>query len=86
MTILYALLSALAISAVSLIGVFFLLSKEELHGRKMHLLLALAAGAMLHGFGWWWVNIGVIPLVLVIIASLSWLGLRGHRQPTGASA
>lgn len=47
MTILYALLSALAISAVSLIGVFFLLSKEELHGRKMHLLLALAAGAML---------------------------------------
>lgn len=47
MTILYALLSALAISAVSFIGVFFLLSKEELHGRKMHLLLALAAGAML---------------------------------------
>lgn len=47
MTILYALLSALAISAVSLLGLFFFFSKEELHGRKMHLLLALAAGAML---------------------------------------
>lgn len=47
MTILIALLAALAISSVSLIGIFFLFSKEELHGRKMHLLLALAAGAML---------------------------------------
>ena len=47
MTILIALLAALAISAVSLIGLVFLFPKEELHGRKMHLLLALAAGAML---------------------------------------
>ena len=45
-------------------------------------LASLSAGAMLHVFGWWWVNIGVIPLVLVIIASLGWLGLR----PAGMQA
>jgi len=40
-------------------------------------LASLSAGAVLHAFGWWWVNLGVIPLVIVIVASLSWLGLRG---------
>jgi len=40
-------------------------------------LASLSAGAMQHAFGWWRVNVGVIPLVLVIVASLSWLGLRG---------
>jgi MFS family permease len=40
-------------------------------------LASLSAGAMQHASGWWWVNVGVIPLVLVIVASLGWLGLRG---------
>jgi MFS family permease len=40
-------------------------------------LASLSAGAMQHAFGWWWVNVGVIPLPLVIVASLSWLRLRG---------
>ncbi|MCB1738370.1 MAG: MFS transporter, partial [Gammaproteobacteria bacterium] len=48
-------------------------------------LASLSAGAMLHVFGWWWVNIGVIPLVLVIIASLGWLGLRPERMPGSAT-
>jgi len=40
-------------------------------------LASLSAGAMQHAFGWWWVNVGVIPLVLAIVASLGWLGRRG---------
>jgi len=39
-------------------------------------LASLSAGAMQHALGWWWVNVAVIPLILVIVASLSWLALR----------
>ena len=47
MALIYALISALAVSAVSVIGILFLFSKENLHGLKVHIFLALAAGAML---------------------------------------
>ncbi|MBI1267898.1 MAG: hypothetical protein GC193_10765 [Cryomorphaceae bacterium] len=47
MTLLYAVAAALAVSAMSAIGILFLFKKDELHGRKVHSLLALAAGAML---------------------------------------
>lgn len=40
---------------------------------------SLSAGALLHLFGWWWVNIAVIPFLVVIVASLFWLSW-SHRQ------
>ncbi|MCB1866693.1 MAG: MFS transporter [Chromatiales bacterium] len=43
-------------------------------------LASLSAGAMLHRFGWWWVNVGVIPLVMLIVAALVWLALDGRRS------
>jgi MFS family permease len=41
-------------------------------------LASLSAGAMQHALGWWWVNVAVIPLILVIVASLSVMALRGR--------
>lgn len=47
MTLIYALLAGLAVSTVSLIGLLTFFSGKDLHRRTSHLLLALAAGAML---------------------------------------
>ncbi|MGD9683275.1 MAG: ZIP family metal transporter [Candidatus Obscuribacterales bacterium] len=47
MTLAYAVLAALAVSCVSLIGVFTFLGNESINKRVMHFLVALAAGAML---------------------------------------
>ncbi|MBK9140974.1 MAG: ZIP family metal transporter [Candidatus Melainabacteria bacterium] len=47
MTLAYAVLAALAVSCVSLLGVFTFLGNESINKRVMHLLVALAAGAML---------------------------------------
>lgn len=47
MVLIYAVVAVLLISAVSLIGVFITFSEKDMHGRKVHLFLALAAGAML---------------------------------------
>jgi MFS family permease len=41
---------------------------------------SLSAGALLHLLGWWWVNVAVIPLVLIIILGLALLGLSDHRK------
>lgn len=41
---------------------------------------SFSAGALLHQFGWWWVNVAVIPLVVIIILSLSWLAFGERRQ------
>lgn len=47
MTFVYAILAAMAVSFVSLVGVFTFLGKESINSRVMHVLVALAAGAML---------------------------------------
>lgn len=47
MVLVQAMTAVLLVSMVSLIGAFITFSEKEMHGKKMHLLLALAAGAML---------------------------------------
>lgn len=47
MALIYALLAGLAVSAVSLIGLVTFFTGKDLHARVSHMLLALAAGAML---------------------------------------
>lgn len=47
MTLLYALLAGLLVSAVSLVGLLIFFSGKDLNKRVSHTLLALAAGAML---------------------------------------
>jgi zinc transporter ZupT len=47
MTLFYALLAGLLVSAVSLIGLLTFFSGKDLHRRVSHILLSLAAGAML---------------------------------------
>lgn len=34
---------------------------------------ALSSGALLHEYGWRWVNLGVIPLLVIVVLSLVWL-------------
>lgn len=47
MTLLYALLAGVLVSAVSLVGLLTFFQGKDLHKRVSHILLALAAGAML---------------------------------------
>lgn len=47
MVLVQAMAAVLLVSMVSLIGAFITFSDKDMHGKKMHLLLALAAGAML---------------------------------------
>jgi solute carrier family 39 (zinc transporter), member 7 len=47
MALFYAMLAGLAVSAVSLIGLVTFFQGKDLHARLSHMLLALAAGAML---------------------------------------
>ena len=34
---------------------------------------SLSSGALLHEYGWRWVNLGVIPLLVVVVGTLLWL-------------
>lgn len=47
MVLVYSIAAVLLVSMVSLIGIFVSFSEKDMHGRKVHLFLALAAGAML---------------------------------------
>jgi MFS family permease len=41
---------------------------------------SLTSGVLLHNFGWQIVNIGVIPLLLLILISITWLALKQRRD------
>jgi MFS family permease len=41
---------------------------------------SLTSGVLLHNFGWQMVNIGVIPLLLLILLSITWLALKQRRD------
>ncbi len=43
-------------------------------------LLSLSSGALIHYFGWLWVNLGALPLIAVSGASILWYAER-HRRP-----
>jgi len=45
----------------------------------------LSAGSLQHHFGWHAVNLGVMPLIALIIVALVWLKLHDHRQRTRAA-
>ncbi|MBZ0186605.1 MAG: ZIP family metal transporter [Candidatus Obscuribacterales bacterium] len=47
MAMLYAIIAALVVSAASFVGLVFLFRDKQMHSRRIHMLLALAAGAML---------------------------------------
>jgi len=47
MLLLYAILAALTVSAASFVGLVFLFSDKQMHSRRLHMLLALATGAMI---------------------------------------
>lgn len=47
MVLVYATVAVLIVSSASLLGAFITFSEKDMHGRKVHLFLALAAGAML---------------------------------------
>ncbi len=40
---------------------------------------SLSAGALLHNLGWWWVNVAVIPLVIIIIGGLIMLSFNHQK-------
>ncbi len=74
MTLVYALLAAVLVSAASLVGIMTFLSDERLHKRWSHCLLALAAGAML-GNG----ILHLIPHALTLEAQ--WAEMQEAAQP-----
>lgn len=37
---------------------------------------AISSGALMHAFGWTWVNLGALPLLLLSLAAAVWLGRR----------
>ena len=41
---------------------------------------SLTAGALQYKFGWQVVNLGVIPLLIVILLSILWLGMNQRRE------
>lgn len=67
MTLVNALLAALAVSAVSLIGLLTFFNGKDLHKRVSHLLLSMAAGAMLGN-----AILHLLPSALALEAN--WLG------------
>jgi len=42
-------------------------------------LLSLSSGAMIHYFGWMWVNLGALPLLAVALVSTTWYATRIRR-------
>ena len=41
---------------------------------------AFSSGALMHAFGWTWVNLGTLPLLLLSLAAALWLGQRRRRE------
>ena len=39
---------------------------------------SLSSGALMHAFGWTWVNLGALPLLLMSLLAVLWLGWRGR--------
>ncbi len=48
-------------------------------------LLSLSSGALIHYFGWLWVNLGALPLIAVSGISILWYAERGRRPEVLAS-
>jgi MFS family permease len=44
-------------------------------------LLSLSSGALVHYFGWMWVNIGAVPLLLVAVLAMLWYSAQPQHQP-----
>ena len=49
-------------------------------------LLSLSSGALVHYFGWFWVNIGAFPLLIVAGLVTLWYSARAPRGPIGGEA
>lgn len=41
---------------------------------------SLSSGALMHAFGWTWVNLGALPLLAISLLAALWLGRRRHLQ------
>lgn len=41
---------------------------------------AFSSGAIQHGFGWTWINIAMVPPMLVVLAGLAWLQFSGRKR------
>jgi MFS family permease len=48
--------------------------------------LSLSSGALVHYFGWMWVNIGALPLLAVAGAATLWYAASGLHKPLSTSA
>lgn len=46
---------------------------------------SLSSGALMHAFGWTWVNLGALPLLLLSLAAALWLGWRRRHTPAPIS-
>lgn len=46
---------------------------------------SLSSGALMHAFGWNWVNIGALPLLLLSLLAALWLGWKRHRESAAIS-
>jgi len=44
-------------------------------------LLSLLSGALVHYFGWMWVNIGAVPLLLLAVLAMLWYSAQPQHQP-----
>ena len=42
-------------------------------------LVSVLSGALMHFFGWTWINVGAVPLLLIAFAASAWLGPRRRR-------
>ena len=49
-------------------------------------LLSLSSGALVHYFGWMWVNIGAFPLLILAGLVTLWYSARAPRGPVGGAA
>lgn len=47
-------------------------------------IVSIASGALMHYFGWKWVNLGALPLLIVATAAAAWLAV--HRKKERAAA
>lgn len=43
---------------------------------------SFGSGQLLHSVGWDGINLGMLPLVVVVLALLAWQGLRQRQQMT----
>ena len=48
-------------------------------------LASLSAGALLNALGWQAVNLGVLPLLMVVLVSIAWLHFRKPERPEETS-